>query len=48
MVPTNTKGCKVEIIQNKLALRVVQNGQIDYVDAVIPAENKLPYATEGF
>mmetsp|Transcript_26197 Transcript_26197/g.23057 ORF Transcript_26197/g.23057 Transcript_26197/m.23057 type:complete len:167 (-) Transcript_26197:468-968(-) len=48
MVPTNSAGCKVEIIKNKLALRPVHNGQIYFNNVFVPEENRLAKATDGF
>jgi alkylation response protein AidB-like acyl-CoA dehydrogenase len=37
-----TPGFKVEKIQNKIALKVVQNGEITMEDCRVPEENRLP------
>jgi len=47
-VPKGTPGVEVEVIQNKLAMRTIQNCNISYKDALIPLENKLPGADLGF
>ena len=43
-----TPGFSVEKIQNKIALKVVQNGQITMQDCRIPDENRLQGATGTF
>jgi len=39
---------QVEVIKNKLALRITQNCNITLKDVFIPEENKLRGATQGF
>jgi len=41
LVPTDTPGYKATRIEDKIALRIVQNAQIDLENVVIPAENHL-------
>jgi len=47
LVPLKQAGVQVEIIKHKLALRIVQNGQLRFNNVFIPEENKLPGA-KGF
>src|SRR5262249_52745949 len=44
----NTPGFSVEKMQNKIALKVVQNGQITMKDCRVPEANRLSGATEPF
>jgi len=47
-VPKKTPGMQVEVIKNKLALRITQNCNITLKDVFVPEENKLTGATQGF
>ena len=40
------KGYKAEAIQNKLALRIVQNCHITMTDVIVPESQKLPHAID--
>lgn len=40
------KGYKAEAIQNKLALRIVQNCDITMTDVIVPESQKLPQAID--
>src|SRR5262247_2192990 len=44
----NTPGFSVEKMQNKIALKVVQNGQITMTDCRVPDANRLASATQSF
>jgi len=46
IVQVNSPGLKTEKIQNKLALRIVENIHLTFNDVFIPEENKLPGATD--
>lgn len=45
IVKTNSKGVKVQNIERKLALRIVQNGLITYENVFVPTSEKLEKAT---
>jgi glutaryl-CoA dehydrogenase len=44
----NTPGFSVEKMQNKIALRVVQNGQITMTDCRVPEANRLAAGVQSF
>lgn len=46
IVEMDRKGVKSEVIQHKLALRIVQNCEISFDNVFIPDENRLPKAED--
>lgn len=46
IVDLKAKGVHSEVIKHKLALRIVQNCQINFTNVFIPEENMLPKATD--
>ena len=46
IVNLKSPGVRVEIIQHKLAVRIIQNGDITFTDVFVPDEDRLPHVKD--